>query len=253
MINKERIIHVLGGIRQYLFKALVVVAVSGIISFFFSKSLIRVLLKSVNIQLYYLTFPEVFLATVEIAMYAGIFFALPVLIYLAWHEFRAATTLTRAQGYSFVFFSILLFYTGSIFCYYVVLPSGITFLLGYGTGHIKAMISVQRFVVFCSAMLFAFGVTFEVPIILLMLNKLGLVKSRMLVRTRRYAILLITVASALITPTPDVYNMMLLAVPTYILFEIGILLMKLSEKKEKRMKGSEGEDDGTGQTSAFPG
>lgn len=244
-MNRERIFQALDGVRRYLFKALAVVVVSGIVSFIFSKSLIRLLLKSVNIQVYYLSFPEVFLATVEVAMYAGVFFALPFLIYLIWHEFRASTSLTRIQGYSFVFFAILLFYTGSIFCYYVVLPSGIGFLLGYGTGHIKAMISVQRFVVFCSAMLFAFGVTFEVPIILLILNKLGLVKSRMLVRTRRYAILLITVASALITPTPDVYNMMLLAVPTYVLFEIGILLMKLSEKKQK---GSEEKE-----MKAFPG
>ena len=251
-MNRERIIQALGGVRRYLFKALAVVVVSGIVSFIFSKNLIRLLLKAVNIQVYYLSFPEVFLATVEIAMYAGVFFALPLLIYLIWHEFRSSTTLTRVQGYSFVFFAILLFYTGSVFCYYVVLPSGISFLLGYGTGHIKAMISVQRFVVFCSAMLFAFGVTFEVPIILLMLNKLGLVKSRMLVRTRRYAILLITIASALITPTPDVYNMMLLAVPTYVLFEIGILLMKLSEKKEKRGSGKD-DDDKSAEATAFPG
>jgi sec-independent protein translocase protein TatC len=252
-MNRERIIQALGGVRRYLFKALAVVVVAGIVSFIFSKNLIRLLLKAVNIQVYYLSFPEVFLATVEIAMYAGIFFALPLLIYLIWHEFRAATTLTRIQGYSFVFFAILLFYTGSVFCYYVVLPSGITFLLGYGTGHIKAMISVQRFVVFCSAMLFAFGVTFEVPIVLLILNKLGLVKSRMLVRTRRYAILLITIASALITPTPDVYNMMLLAVPTYVLFEIGILLMKLSEKKEQKAAGKEEGDETKRDPRAFPG
>ena len=101
-------------------------------------------------------------------------------------------------------------------------------------------------------MLFAFGVTFEVPIILLILNKLGLVKSRTLVRTRRYAILLITVASALITPTPDIYNMMLLAVPTYVLFEIGILLMKLSEKKSERMKRNDNDEE-TGEAGAFPG
>ena len=251
-MNRERVLLALGGVRRYLFKALAVVVLSGIVSFIFSKGLIRLLLKSVNIQLYYLSFPEVFLATVEIAMYAGVFFALPILIYLVWHEFRASTSLTRIQGYSFVFFAVLLFYTGSVFCYYVVLPSGIGFLLGYGTGHIKAMISVQRFVVFCSAMLFAFGVTFEVPIILLMLNKLGIVKSRMLVKTRRYAILLITVASALITPTPDVYNMMLLAVPTYVLFEIGILLMKLSEKKADRQGGKPEADDEAGAASAFP-
>jgi sec-independent protein translocase protein TatC len=230
-VNRENILQSLSGMRRYLFKALAVAVISASVSFIFSKDLIRLLLRSVHIQLYYLSFPEVFLATVELAMYAGVFFAAPLLIYLIWHEFHSSTTLTRVQGYSFVLFSILLFYTGSIFCYYVVLPSGIGFLLGYGTGHIKAMISVQRFVVFCSAMIFAFGVTFEVPIILLILGKLGILKSKTLVRTRRFAILFITIASALITPTPDIYNMMLLAVPTYILFEVGIILMKISERK----------------------
>ncbi len=249
-MNRELIIHSLTGARKYLFKALAVVALSTIVSFLFSKDLIRLLLKSVNIQIYYLSFPEVFLASVELSMYAGVFFAFPLLVYLIWHEFRASTRLTWTQGCVFMIFAVLLFYTGSIFCYRVVLPSGISFLLGYGTGHIKAMISVQRFVVFCSAMIFAFGITFEVPIVLLILSKVGILKSGTLVRTRRYAILIITIASALITPTPDVYNMMLLAVPTYILFEIGILLMKLNEKKAAKLKEAQDEERPGG---AFPG
>jgi sec-independent protein translocase protein TatC len=236
-MDREKIFRALGGVRRFLYKALAIVTVAATICFIYAKDLIRILLKAVNIQVYYLSFPEAFLASAEIALYGGIFFSLPVLIYLIWHEFRSITPLKPIQGYAFVFFSTLLFYLGGIFCYFVVLPSGITFLLGYGTGHIKAMISVQRFVIFSVAMIFAFGVTFEVPVILLILNKIGLVRAKTLVKSRRYAILFITVASALITPTPDIYNMMLLAVPTYILFEIGVLLMKISEKKNNEFKG----------------
>ncbi len=82
-------------------------------------------------------------------------------------------------------------------------------------------------------MIFAFGVTFEIPIILLLLSKKGILRSQTLTKTRRFAILFITIASAIITPTPDVYNMMLLAVPTYFLFEVGILLMKINERRQK--------------------
>jgi len=171
-------------------------------------------------------------------MYAGAFFALPVIIFFAWRELHGITGLKPAYGYLFVFFAIILFYGGSIFCYYVVLPSGIKFLVGYEGGAIKAMISVQRFAVFCAAMIFAFGITFEVPIVLLVLSKMGLVKSRSLTKTRRYAVLFITVAAALITPTPDVYNMMLLAVPAYVLYEVGIILMKIVEKKEARKRAA---------------
>jgi len=231
-MEREKIFSLLTGLRRFIVKSMAVAVLSGIVSFFFSKDLIRLLLKTAGIKVYYLALPEVFLTTIEVAMYAGVFFALPVIIYLAWHEFHGVTGIKPAYGYLFVLFAIILFYGGSLFCYSVVLPSGIKFLVGYEGGAIKAMISVQRFAVFCAAMIFAFGITFEVPIILLVLSKMGLVKSKSLTKTRRFAILFIAIAAAIITPTPDVYNMMLLAVPMYVLYEIGIILMKIVEKKE---------------------
>jgi sec-independent protein translocase protein TatC len=98
------------------------------------------------------------------------------------------------------------------------------------------MISVEKFLLFCVAMIFAFGVTFEIPIIMMVLGKTGIVKSQALVKRRRYAIFAVTVAAALITPTPDVYNMALLAIPMYVLYEAGIVLMKLTEKKAGKEK-----------------
>ena len=231
-MEREKIFSLLTGLRRFIVKSMAVAVLSGIVSFFFSKDLIRLLLKTAGIKVYYLALPEVFLTTIEVAMYAGVFFALPVIIYLAWHEFHGVTGIKPAYGYLFVLFAIVLFYGGSLFCYSVVLPSGIKFLVGYEGGAIKAMISVQRFAVFCAAMIFAFGITFEVPIILLVLSKMGLVKSKSLTKTRRFAILFIAIAAAIITPTPDVYNMMLLAVPMYVLYEVGIILMKIVEKKE---------------------
>jgi sec-independent protein translocase protein TatC len=169
---------------------------------------------------------------VELALYGGVFFAFPIIIYLIWHELKGALGIKPIFGYLFVFFAIVLFYGGSLFCYQIVLPSGIKFLLSYEGGTIRAMISVERFVLFCTAMIFAFGVTFEIPIIMMALGKIGIVKSRSLSKTRRYAILVVAIAAAVITPTPDVYNMMLLAVPMYILYEAGIILMKIVEKKD---------------------
>ena len=141
----------------------------------------------------------------------------------------------RVYGYLLVLAAIVLFYGGSFFCLKIVLPSGIKFLVtGYEGEALKAMISVERYLLFSTAMVFAFGTTFEVPLILLALGKLGIVKARMLVRTRRYALLGIVVASALITPTPDVYNLSLLAGPMYVFYEIGIILVKMVEKQKAR-------------------
>lgn len=232
-MERERIALLLRASKKFIYKALIIIAAAGFLSFFYSKGLLSLLLKKADIKIYYLSLPEVFLSSIELSIYAGLFFAIPVVIYLAWHEFHSATGIKAVQGYMFIVAAIILFYVGSLFCYSIVLPSGIKFLIDYGKGNnIMAMISMQRFVVFCSAMIFAFGLTFEVPIVLLMLGKVGLVRSKSLTKTRRFAALFIVIGAAIITPTPDIYNMALLAVPTYLLYEIGILLMKINERRQ---------------------
>jgi sec-independent protein translocase protein TatC len=232
-MEREKIALLLRASKRFIYKALIAVVISGIFSFFYSRVLLGLLLKKTDIKIYYLSLPEVFLSSIELSIYAGLFFSIPLVIYLAWHEFHNMTGLRPVQGYIFILAAIALFYVGSLFCYSIVLPSGIKFLIDYGKGNnILAMISMQRFVVFCSAMIFAFGLTFEVPIVLLMLGKVGLVRSTTLTRTRRFAALFIVIGASIITPTPDIYNMALLAVPTYLLYEIGILLMKINEKRQ---------------------
>lgn len=232
-MEREKIIGALTGVRKVFLKSLAFIAVAGVVSFIYSKEMLLLLVKATGIKVYYLTIQEVFLATVQLALFAGIFFALPVIIFFAWYEMKGLYKIKPVHGYLLVFAAIILFYGGSLFCFKVVLPSGITFLVtGYESQVLRAMISVERYLTFSAAMIFAFGITFEVPLILLALGKLGIVKARMLVRTRRYAILGIVVASALITPTPDVYNLTLLAGPMYIFYEIGILLVKMVERQK---------------------
>jgi sec-independent protein translocase protein TatC len=231
-MERQKIIAFLTDLRSVILKSLGAVVILGIISFIYAKDIIKLLLKTANLQVYYLNLPEVFFTTVELALYGGVFLAWPVIIYLTWHQLKGTIGIKPVYGYLFILFAIVLFYGGSLFCYRFVLPSGIKFLLSYEGGAIRATISVERFVLFCSTMIFAFGVTFEIPIIMMALGKTGIVKSRSLSKTRRYALLVVTVAAALITPTPDVYNMMLLAVPMYILYEAGIVLIKIVEKKD---------------------
>ena len=231
-MEREHIITGLTGVRNIFLKSLAFIVAAGIASFVYSKEMLLLLVRATGIKVYYLTIQEVFLATVQLALFAGIFFAVPVVIFLVWYEMRGIYRMKPFYGYLLVLAAVILFYGGSLFCYKIVLPSGVSFLVtGYESEALRSMISVERYLIFCTAMIFAFGITFEVPIILMALGKLGIVKAKMLARTRRYAILGIVVASALITPTPDVYNLMLLAVPMYIFYEIGIILVKILEKK----------------------
>ena len=93
------------------------------------------------------------------------------------------------------------------------------------------MISVEKYVSFCTAFIFGFGLTFELPLILALLSYIKVVNAAFLTRNRRYAILLIVIVSAVVTPTPDVFNMALMGGPLYILFEIGVILVKIIERK----------------------
>jgi sec-independent protein translocase protein TatC len=233
-MERKTLFRILNGLRRVLYRSLLFAAIFGAISFAFSKKLILLFTEHINITLYYFSLSEVFFSAVELALYMGIFFSVPVIVLFIWHEFRKALRGKQIRGYLFIISAIFLFYLGSLFCYFVVLPSGITFLLSYQGGAIKATISTIRFVHFCISMIFAFGVAFELPLVLLLLGKMGVVTSRRLSKMRRYAVLLIVVASSIVTPTPDVYNMSLLAGPLYILYEVGILLLKIGERNLTR-------------------
>jgi sec-independent protein translocase protein TatC len=123
--------------------------------------------------------------------------------------------------------SILLFYTGAAFCLLVSLPYGVQFLLSYETRYITALISVKKFVSFCLLVVFGFGLIFELPLSMMLLGRIGVVSAAMLSRYRRYAILIISIVAAVLTPTPDIFNMALMGIPLYLLFELGLLGMRL--------------------------
>ncbi len=228
--DREKYFRLLTDIRHVLLQSVIAATVLSAGSFFVSKKLLYVLVQHVHVKLYYFTLSEVFFSSVEIAIYTGLFLSLPVIMFLVWRQFRRSLSGKIGHAYLFVIFSVLLFYLGCFFSYMVALPNGISFLISYEGGNVKAMISTDRFIHFCITMTFAFGAAFEVPVIMLVLGKLGIVRSKTLIRTRRYAVLIIAVAAATITPTPDLYNMSLLAVPLYILYEIGILLLRIGER-----------------------
>jgi sec-independent protein translocase protein TatC len=183
--------------------------------------------------------PEAFLALLKLTLFASLFFSIPVIFYQIW---RAFSPLIRSKGLKSgtpaLLTAIFLFYLGASFCYFVTLPFGLRFLLGYQSAHLQPMISVGKYVSFCSGFIFAFGLIFELPLVLALLSYLNVVRASFLTRNRRYAILLIAVLSAILTPTPDFFNMTLMGGPLYLLFEIGVLLVKLIERKKVGMEVS---------------
>ena len=239
-MKREEIFQALTHFRKGFLWIVMVIILWGIIIFPFSKKLLRFLCDtSLKIDLVAFSIPEAFFSLLKLTLYTSLFFSIPIIFYYIW---KAFSPLFRSKGLSagstVLITSILLFYLGAFFCFFITLPFGVQFLLGYQSAQIKPMISAGKYVSFCTFFIFGFGLTFELPLILALLSYLRVVKAAFLTRNRRYAILLIAIAAAVITPTPDVFNMALMGGPLYILFEIGVIVVKIIERKRAQTERS---------------
>lgn len=232
-MNREEIFQSLGRLRKGLLQIVIVFILLGIIIFPFSKMLLRHLRDtSLHIDLVAYGIPEAFFSILKLTFYASLFSTVPVIFYQVWKAFAPMFRLKELKSTLPIFLTaLLLFYLGAFFCYFVTLPFGVQFLLGYQSAHIKPMISVGKYISFCAVFIFGFGLTFELPLILALLSYIKVVNGAFLTRNRRYAILLIAAIAAVVTPTPDIFNMGLMGVPLYLLFEVGVLLVKIIERK----------------------
>lgn len=177
---------------------------------------------------------EVFVSYMRIALVVGVALAMPVIVYqlvaffspgLLPHEKRIVFTALP--------FVTELFVAGLAFGWFFTVPAALGFLLDYGQNEVVTTLpTVDSFMGTVATLLLWNGVVFQLPAIIFLLARLGLVTAEQLSRTRRYAIVVITIAAALITPTGDPYNLLLLAVPMYVLYELGILLARFVPKKK---------------------
>ncbi|HLA00974.1 MAG TPA: twin-arginine translocase subunit TatC, partial [Thermodesulfovibrionales bacterium] len=132
----------------------------------------------------------------------------------------------------FVFITTTFFIVGAAYCFFLVLPFAMGFLLTYKTESMIPMISVEKYVDFCLKFILAFGAIFELPIVIVFFTRMGFVSPKTLAKHRKYAILLAFVVAAILTPTPDVFNQTLMAVPIIVLYEIGILVSRIFVRKK---------------------
>lgn len=235
-MKREEIFQALSSLRKGLLQIIIVILLSAIIVFPISKEFLAYLCqRTLETDLVAYSIPEAFFSLLKLTLYTSLFCSIPVIFYHLW---KAFSPIFRSKGLSstngILFTSLFLFYLGALFCFFVALPNGVKFLLGYQSAHIKPMISAGKYVSFCAVFIFGFGLTFELPLVLALLSTLRVVNAAFLTRNRKYAILLIGIVAAVVTPTPDVFNMSLMGVPMYVLFEIGVILVKVIERKRAR-------------------
>ena len=211
---------------------------SGPIFTFLKKPLVRALadakIKSLSQDLIYTGLTEAFFTYLKVGLIAGIFIASPFILYQIW-SFVSPGLYKKERGIlvPVTVVSFFLFVGGAAFAYFVVFPAGFKVLISITktTGEVP-LIKMQEYFSFIMWMLLAFGVSFELPVVIFLLSRFGIVSYAGLKKFRLYALLGAFVVGAILTPTGDIFNQALLAVPLFILYEISIWITFFFGKKK---------------------
>lgn len=186
-----------------------------------------------NTSLVFLAPAEAFWMHLKVSLVAALILSLPVILHQIW-KFISPGLLPKERRYvaPFIMSATSLFLIGASFCFLFILPFAMGFLLTYKTASLTPMLSVGNYVDFCLKFILAFGIVFELPIVIIFATRMGLVTPATLAKNRKYAVLSSFVVAALLTPTPDAFNQTLMAVPIMILYEAGIQLSRIMNKKK---------------------
>jgi len=222
-------------LRSVLMHSIIAGFLAAVLCWFWSGRILDVLILPIADQGVYFTAPnEAFLTRLKIAGMVGIFVVLPFILFRIYafvmpglyrSERRVIAPLMSA--------SILLFYTGIAFSFLVVIPQVITFLLSFGTETMAPLIGVGNYFSFVSRMCLAFGLVFQLPLLVLGLSWFGILNPRMLLRTWRVAVIVIFTVGAVLTP-PDVISQVMMAVPVLVLYFGSVLVSLLVTRKRVR-------------------
>lgn len=223
-------------LRQRIFKSVIALVVGFLIAWPFKKDILLFLEKplpeDLRGKLIFLSPPEAFFTALKVSFFAGILIALPFVLYQAW-KFIEPGLYEHEKKFilPFIFFSLLFFFGGASFAYFVILPFGLKFLLGFMGDLLTPQITVGSYISFVIQMILAFGFVFLLPVVVWLLSKLGVINYRMLENNRKYAILVIFVIAAVLTP-PDIFSQVMMALPLLGLYELSIWIAKITGREE---------------------
>jgi len=214
-------------LRLRIIKSLAAVILFTLGVSFFHEHILVWLIKPVE-HLYFISPQEALTSRIKICLWGGFFCSFPYVMFQVW-QFLTAGLLEQERRYLKIFIpaSIILFYGGILMAFTLVVPVGLDFLLQFSTDTLIPMITVSHYISFLSGMMLAFGLVFQLPIVLAFLAKCGFIRSQTLRAKRRHAIVLIFIAAAVLSP-PDIVTQLALAVPLILLYEVSIWAVRCS-------------------------
>jgi len=187
-----------------------------------------------NTPLVFLNAPDLFFTYLKIALVLSLFATAPVTLYQFWAFVAPGLYAHERQAFvSYFFASLSLLLAGGAFAFYIVFPLIFEFFLGFSTENIQAMPAVKEYLSLALKLLFAFGVSFQIPIVILLLVRLNIVDAESLADKRRYVVVWAFILAAILTP-PDIISQVLLGIPMLLLYEVGLYLAKMKKPKSKK-------------------
>jgi sec-independent protein translocase protein TatC len=220
----------LGELRTRLVVAAIALLITTTIAFFFTTDIIKLLLiPTGGHKLLTLSPTENFTTYFQVALITGIALAMPVLLYEIYAYIDPALypnerRFVRVLGLPIIF----LFAAGMAFCYFVILPQSIKFLINFGGDVFENQLRASDYLTFVTTFILGIGVMFEVPVFIYALVRIGVLDRKWLAARRGYILILSFVFGAMITPTPDPINQSLVALPVYLLFEVGLFFSRFA-------------------------
>jgi sec-independent protein translocase protein TatC len=184
---------------------------------------------------------EPFMVSLKIWVVGGLILAAPILIWQLWAFLAPAFTAgEKRYFYPVIFASTALFFAGCALAYFLILPKGLGWLLGFSAGYFNVQLRASDYFTFMALFVLVFGLVFELPVIIVLLAKVGVVDDKFLRKNRRWAMLVLAVASAVITPSQDAFSMLAMFVPLVLLYEVSVVLARFVQPK--RVAGGAVED-----------
>ena len=213
-------------LRTRIIKALLAVAVGSGISYFYIEEIMHYITMPSG-KLYYLQPAEAFFTYLKIAFFAGFLLALPVIFYQIWRFVLPALTVREKTVIAFLVpTSVVLFFSGLAFSFFLVLPAAMQFFVGFSTEDLQPMFSLNQYFSFVISFILPFGAVFELPLIVVVMAKMGFISSEFLKKRQRIVLFLAFVVGAIVSPTPDIFTQSMIAIPLFLLYEISYLIVR---------------------------
>lgn len=226
MERELSLVEHLAELRIRIIISLVALGISCVLSFPFAPLLLKILkipASGVIDRLAFFSPQEAFLIYVNLSLFSGWLISLPIILYQVWAFISPAIEERQKKHIgSFISFSFMAFICGSLFAYFILIPPALKFLMGFARDELEPVISAQKYISFLTSLIWGCGFVFQMPVLSFILTKLKVIRPRTLRNRYKYAIVIIFILAALITPTTDIFNMLLLAIPMLFLYELSI-------------------------------